>query len=540
MPKTRNEWINQYVQWGWSILPVTPGEKRPAVPSWTQYQKRKPTRDELREWFKNPDIGVGVVTGEISGIVVVDEDSYKDKGMTLDLQTPLRVISGSGGRHLYFKYQKGIGNTVNHDKAIDIRGDGGFIVLPPTKHPNGKNYQWDGEVPDTLDNLPALDESIANDIIKNRKSYEKLDLQEYMGVSTGGRNDSLHRLACSIINKHPIEEAVQIIEAVNKTYQPPLPDWEVRQIIESANQFIEVNPKKSASEMRELSGEDKKSIGEKLEIITFDQAESKYDELMKKYGDGITTGFRTLDEYFKFLPTQLYMLSAATHIGKTTLALNIAGRVARAGHKVIIASLEQNVFVIPRLESMFGSKEGLDNISFIVPEDMPTPGDFLKTLEGMNEKHILIVDHLHYFARGTKGATENMDELVANMQMVAKKLEIPIIVVAHLRKLNKDNKPTLDDLKDSSSLAQIPGVVCLMHRDFTKQEDMQGGAGYFSNRGSLFIAKNRVQGKTGLEEFTIEDNGEITFDRYPADVINKKAEIPKNVGANGWDSFFSD
>lgn len=541
--RTRNEWINQYVKWGWSILPILPGLKRPAVDSWTQYQKRRPTKDELRLWFEDPDMGVGVVTGAISGIVVVDEDSYKKEGTKLDLETPLRVISGSGGRHLYFKYTQSISNAVNKSKAIDIRGDGGFIVLPPTTHPSGNKYQWDGEVPETLDELPALDESIANEISKDWKTTEKLQLNDYLSVGEGGRNDSLHRLACSILNKHPIDEAVKLINAVNQTYSPPLEDWEVKMIIESANKFVQSSPKKSAAEMQKIKGDDKNTSHEKLEIISFTEAEKQYNDLMKKYGEGITTGFEALDRYFKFLPTNLYMFSAATHVGKTNLLLNMAGRMARKGNKVIIASLEQNVFVIPRITGMFNSREGMENISFIAPDEMPNPDDFLEVMERYgDEKKVLMIDHLHFFARGSKSSTESMDELVANIQMVAKKLQIPVVVVAHLRKLNKDNKPTLDDLKDSSSLAQIPGVVCLMHRDFNKEEDMaQKDIGYFSNDGTLFIAKNRVQGKTGLEKFSISDNGEIVFANYPNDIINKKAEIPKYAPKeNGWDGFFAD
>jgi len=869
--KTRNEWINQYVKWGWSILPIMPGLKRPAVASWVQYQKRKPTKEELQLWFEDPTMGVGVVTGAISNLLVVDEDSYKENGIKLELETPLKAISGSGGRHLYFRYSEGIGNAVNHTKSIDIRGEGGFIVLPPTIHPNGETYRWESEVPENLESLPALDASIANEIAKTDMVASKLNISDYLSVDSGGRNDSLHRVACAILNKHPEAEAIPIIMGINQTYSPPLPEWEIKQIIDSAKAFVKNNPKKTFKEMRAVRGED----SHPLKIISFDEAEQKYNELMTKYGNGITTGFELLDTYFKFLPTQLYMVSAATHIGKcfgkgtrvlmfdgtiknvedivvgdtimgddstprnvlslangneemylvkqskgdnytvnkshvlclketgrinesrykgiitsrrygnggestievseyldksktykhthlgyrklvefksqetkidpyflgiwlgdgnsenvgittqdkevveyldkyagtigltvkklisgdrcprysiagirgnkhslqsllreenllnnkhipnqyfnnsrdnrlallaglldsdgyysnrsksfefvnknkklmddfcllarslgfvadyknttkscqngfvgnyyrvnlrgdcsiiptkivrkmarkrvrkddvlvqsiklkplgvgkyygfiidgshkfllgdctvahnTTFVLNMAGRIARAGHKVIIASLEQNVFVIPRLINMFGSKQGMENISFIAPDDMPTPKDFLDVLESTkNEKRLLIIDHLHYFARGNKGSTENMDELIASMQMIAKKLEIPIVVVAHLRKLNKDNKPTLDDLKDSSSLAQIPGVVCLMHRDFTPPEDLKSGAGYFSKRGSLFIAKNRVQGKTGVEEFDIADNGEIVFDHWQSDTINKGAEIP--------------
>ena len=120
---TRNEYLNLYWKWGWTVVPALTGTKRPAV-NWKDYQDKRPTQAELREWFKDPTTGVGVITGKTSGIVVVDEDSYKKNGINLQLETPLIAESGAGGKHYYFKYKEGITNSVNRDNAVDVRGEG--------------------------------------------------------------------------------------------------------------------------------------------------------------------------------------------------------------------------------------------------------------------------------------------------------------------------------------------------------------------------------------------------------------------------------
>jgi len=524
---TRNELLRRYLDYGWTIVPVKKGTKMPDV-NWKEYQTRKPTKEELRKWFTDPDVGVGLITGGASGVIVVDEDSYKEKGNAVPLETPLVVKTGGGGRHLYFKHIPGVNNTVNRDLAVDIRAEGGFVVLPPTLHPSGNHYEWETELPPTLEGLPTLaEESFLQEIFKRKASpetFEPLKVEDYMDVGEGSRNDSLYRMACSLFNKHDKDTAWKLLLAVNETYTPPLAEWEVKTIANSAFNFVHNHPSDEFKE--KLKEQGKEDLKDPLQILTFKEADEKHDELMRRYGEGITTGYNVLDGYFKFLPRQLYMVSAPTHVGKTTIALNMAGRAARAGHKVIFASLEQGVFVVPRIKKMFASDEGLENLHLIAPDYMPSPEDFIELLsQDSNKPALLMVDHLHYFERGSKGATEEMDKLVVKMQMMANKLEIPVVVIAHVRKMNylkpKSDKdgivieppPTMDDLKDSSSLSQIPSVVIMLQRKRNPEEEIRAGGPVYSNEGTLFIYKNRIHGITGSEAFRIYDNGEIVFAR---------------------------
>lgn len=517
---TRNELINQYIKWGWRIVPVLKGTKRPAI-DWKKYQDPdlKIPKEQYQEWFSDPETGVGVITGTCSGIMVVDEDTYKKEGKDIELQTPLIVRTGRGGKHYYFKHKDGITNSVNKETAVDIRGTGGFAVLPPTLHPDtNQPYEWLTPLPPRLDDLPAFDESLAQEFIRQKELGKPLNIKDYMHIGEGSRDDSLLRAALSIVNKVGKENAYEIIRGINATYDPPLPDHDVDRIFEQAVKFVDNNPKKNAEELQ-------KQNALPLDVLSYEKAREHYEDMVKRYGNGITTGYKILDAYFKFIPQQLYMISAPTHVGKTTFVMNMAGRMADAGVKVCVASLEQGVFIIPRLETMFPDISRIkENMTFVVPDDLPTPQDFIKTFEDeKNRPQVLVVDHLHFFKRGNKGATEEMDRLVIEMQQLAHKLEIPVITIAHLRKLNaadKDKIPTMDDLKDSSSLSQVPGVVMLMHRKKNSDEIITAGGSFYSNDGTLFIAKNRVFGQTGNLDYRLAANGEVVFTDSPEDQIN--------------------
>jgi Bifunctional DNA primase/polymerase, N-terminal len=148
-PDVRGAAWRYYTAHGWSVIPVRPGEKRPAV-RWQDYEVRRPGEGELERWWRNGSrLGVGVVTGRVSGIAVVDADG--ELGLAtleiLELPRTPTVRTGSGGRHLYFRHTGGkICTTAAILPGVDVRGDGGFVVAPPTVHPSGRPYRWEVEL----------------------------------------------------------------------------------------------------------------------------------------------------------------------------------------------------------------------------------------------------------------------------------------------------------------------------------------------------------------------------------------------------------
>jgi hypothetical protein len=135
---------------GVSVIPLWPKAKNPALPSWTEFQSRRATDEELVSWFRGLERNLGIVTGAVSGLVVVDEDwdhGGKETALKLGVASPIQVLTGrdGGGRHNYFKHPGGIvQNRTALGPGLDVRGDGGYVVAPPSVHESGRQYQWQG------------------------------------------------------------------------------------------------------------------------------------------------------------------------------------------------------------------------------------------------------------------------------------------------------------------------------------------------------------------------------------------------------------
>jgi len=261
---------------------------------------------------------------------------------------------------------------------------------------------------------------------------------------------------------------------------------------------------------QDLVSDIKNEIANQPDISVFhgEKAIEELSRLNEKYGKGLTTGYDELDNMFTLLPQQLYLVSASTHTGKTTFCLNICARVASLGELVLFCSLEQGVFIADRVINMVGSFP--EKLSILTSNSMLGIKDLTDYIFKMIEKPKLVcIDHLHFIKKRGNKVTQDIDDMMAEIQNMAKKLEIPVIVITHVRKINDDKAPTLDDLRDSSSLSQIPSVVILLHRPKNEGEALKNSI--LSDYGALIIAKNRIQGKTGAIKFQLLSNGVFQF-----------------------------
>lgn len=166
-----------YAQYHWSVIPMRAREKRPMI-KWQEYQQHCATQEEINYWYQRwPEANVGIVTGSVSGIVVIDIDPKHGGDDSLanwenehgSLPRTVEVFTGGGGRHLYFKHPGGVvHNRVGIVPGIDLRADGGCAVAPPSIHPSGKPYTWrSGHAPDkmAIAELPAwLQELLCDDV----------------------------------------------------------------------------------------------------------------------------------------------------------------------------------------------------------------------------------------------------------------------------------------------------------------------------------------------------------------------------------------
>jgi hypothetical protein len=113
----------------WSVIPLKPGTKIPLIP-WTEYQSRLPTIKELETWFLNTKNNLGVVTGKVSNLSVLDADS--PEALAGVKHTSCITVLTKRGRHSYFLHTGEANSASKIAEHIDVRGEGGFVVAPPS------------------------------------------------------------------------------------------------------------------------------------------------------------------------------------------------------------------------------------------------------------------------------------------------------------------------------------------------------------------------------------------------------------------------
>lgn len=142
--------------------------KKPAVESWKIFQENVPSEELVQSWVNGNFNGVGLVTGKINDITVVDIDSSSAKEWAIDNlpDTPLKVKTIRGGEHWYYKYNPSAPNTTGFKHSeIDVRSDGGFIVASPSDGYKVIN----GTMGKDINNLPPLPDEL---FIKESKSLD--------------------------------------------------------------------------------------------------------------------------------------------------------------------------------------------------------------------------------------------------------------------------------------------------------------------------------------------------------------------------------
>lgn len=185
-------------QAGRSVLLLRPRTKQPGH-AWRKWQKTRMTVGEIQEAFtKNHGANLGVVTGQISNLVVLDLDGDHDAALrALEEQVgPLpttTVVKTGRGRHLWFAHP-GVavpsknGLLRGETYAVDVRAEGGLVVVPPSIHSSGVNYQYETELDELPQLPPALQELITEsehagyDIAQLKQSNNLVEVMRECGV----------------------------------------------------------------------------------------------------------------------------------------------------------------------------------------------------------------------------------------------------------------------------------------------------------------------------------------------------------------------
>ncbi len=145
----------EFAKAGIPVIPCSPTEKKPCIKTGPGHRNASTDPKQLYKWaVKFPGCAWGMVTGWMSGIIVLDVDLKHNGFNTLDqldlplLNTP-SMITGGGGRHYYFQYNKKLAFEIKKVRTalagygIDIQADKRYVVLPDSPHKSGNSYQWE-------------------------------------------------------------------------------------------------------------------------------------------------------------------------------------------------------------------------------------------------------------------------------------------------------------------------------------------------------------------------------------------------------------
>mgnify|MGYP006278692985 CR=1 FL=1 len=199
-----------YARQGWHVFPLHPscGEEDPKAPLGylvpNGFKNATTDLDTLRKWWgQYPQANVGVATGMVSGVVVLDVDPRDGGDASLanleaehgPLPTTLVTRTGSGGSHYWFACPDGGLHSRKPYQGIDFKADGGYVVAPPSIHPNGQAYRfessdWTVQLP-----LPALPGWLL-ECIRNKQKRST-----YHGPST----DGVYAVSTNYLENDPLE-----------------------------------------------------------------------------------------------------------------------------------------------------------------------------------------------------------------------------------------------------------------------------------------------------------------------------------------------
>ena len=147
MPTNRVDYAHKYASLGWYVFPCN--GKIPLTPN--GFKDAVVDIDKINEmWEAHPLANIGIATGAISRLVVLDVDkknggfeSMKDIISTYGaLGDSVSVATANGGYHFYFEYRLGIRSRNNYAPGVDIKSDGGYVIAPPSTLGDGKIYSW--------------------------------------------------------------------------------------------------------------------------------------------------------------------------------------------------------------------------------------------------------------------------------------------------------------------------------------------------------------------------------------------------------------
>jgi hypothetical protein len=232
---------------GLRVFPCGPRQKTPAVAGGCNAATTD--ADVIRGWWhQEPNFNVAIATGQASGVFAIDIDSTDAEGALRRLEQAhgalpptVEAITPRPGRHIYFQHP----GAPLHNSAgkvapgIDVRGDGGYVLAPPSIHPSGRAYAWSVDTAHTVAAAPGwlLDRIGGHARDKPPAPTPPSVWRELVanGVAQGQRDTAAARLAGYLL-RHRLDPllVLEMLQLWNATRcRPPLHADDIARVVNS-------------------------------------------------------------------------------------------------------------------------------------------------------------------------------------------------------------------------------------------------------------------------------------------------------------------
>lgn len=496
----------QYRKLGWSVFPAcwpVDGKcgcgrshegndiaKAPLV-KWGDYKTRLPTMEEIIQWWTMwPNANIACATGAVSGIAVVD---LEHEGLTvaqkLGLHSGLISLTGKG-RHLIFKWPgEAVCNKVAMAKirGLDIRGDGGYIILPPSRHQTGKRYRWATGITSHLPVFPSqLIETVSSGGSSPSSTTKTIGkpqgwLTEALeGLSHGNRNNTLAQVVGRLHRDRWTPSDIRSL-LLPHAMRVQFPERELDTIIGSVTRYpVEIRGGRfgaGVSGGMQVAGTTQPA--EPLIVRRFGADWKDYERRVQ--GTGViefATGFPKFDRVTTGLQRgELLTVAARTETGKTNWLLAVSKTLAAGNKRVLFLSTEMSYERIWKRYIPLGDISELDDANFLVTDDFkPDIPRITKAIED-TKPDIFVFDHINIVGDDN----QDLSEFMKGLKGLARQFSIPGIVSAQLNRsadwvdLQTKHKviPRMSMIKGSGTIEETSAQVLLLHEQLNEPEHKQ-------------------------------------------------------------------
>jgi putative DNA primase/helicase len=314
----------KYQEAGFSIIPIG-SNKKPKV-LWKEFQTRIPSLNEVKAWWaKFPTAQIGMVTGKINNLTVVDCDSKEILESVLKLLPEgFPVLSSKTqrgvGTHLCFGFTPGLKSRNRVEKYLDVKSEGGFVIVPPSRGMKG-SYAWTAGSDIRTNNVrppipPALLQYL-KDRMKRSDNLVVSGTPSPLGASPGGiqdpitegtRDDRLFHMALKLFkSREPYDSVKQYVLTAARGCSPPFPEREALAKVDSAYKRLQERPMRTGCSQQG---------GEEVDQLASRDASSVQDRAIPWLWRGV-------------FPTHMATaLTGDQGLGKTLVAVDLSARIS--------------------------------------------------------------------------------------------------------------------------------------------------------------------------------------------------------------------